>query len=348
MNHLFHWSHQLGWREFWQGLAYSVPFLGILTVHEFGHFFMAKRYKIKVTLPYYLPIWLGFIGTSFGTMGAVIRLLTRPRTAKEYFDVGIAGPFAGLVVALGVLFYAFTHLPPPEYIFQIHPEYQKYGLDYANYVYSSYYDEKVALGENLMWLFFKNFVASSPEAVPNMYEMIHYPYLFAGYLALLFTALNLLPVGQLDGGHILYGLLGSKYHALIARILFTGFVFYAGLGLISPYPEPNEFIPLYIKLPLYCIALYMMFLKMWHHNIRLTIIWSLGILALQILLVLVFPSLKGYSGWLFFAFMVGRLLGIDHPQVREEGSLGITRKILGWLALLIFILCFTPTPLVIK
>ena len=219
----------ISWADFWQGLHYSVPFLGILTVHEFGHYFVARQYKLNVTLPFYIPLWLGFIGQSIniGTMGAFIKIRTPISSRKEFFDVGIAGPLAGLVVAIGVLYYGFTHLPPPEYIFQIHPEYQQYGLDYANHVYEKTKGGNLILGTNLVFEFFKTYVVENPALLPNEHEIMHYPYLLAGYLALFFTALNLMPIGQLDGGHIVYGLLGAKGHRWVAFSLFFSFVTYA-------------------------------------------------------------------------------------------------------------------------
>ena len=118
--------------DFWQGFHFSIPFLTILTCHEFGHYFTARYYKIKTSLPYFIPLWASVLTSlSIGTMGAVIRMTGRTRSRKEFFDIGIAGPLAGFVVSLGVLYYGFTHLPPLEYIFKIHPDYQKYGANYA-------------------------------------------------------------------------------------------------------------------------------------------------------------------------------------------------------------------------
>ena len=102
-----------------------------------------------------------------------------------------------------ILFYGFTHLPEPEYIFQIHPEYEQYGLRYADYVYENQQESiiDITIGKNLLFLFFENFVAD-PARVPNPHEIMHYPFIFAGFLSLVFTFLNLLPIGQLDGGHV--------------------------------------------------------------------------------------------------------------------------------------------------
>ncbi len=249
-------ENPLTWEYFLRGLYFSLPFLGILTVHEFGHYFIARWHKVKVTLPYYMPFWFGFLYVpSLGTMGAFIRIKEAVSSRVKFFDIGIAGPLAGFVAALGVLSYGFTHLPPPEYIFEIHPEYAEYGLDYANHVYQ---DETLSfkVGNNLLFAFFENYMATDPASVPNHYELVHYPWLFAGYMALFFTALNLLPIGQLDGGHVLYGLLGSRWHKRISAGLFVAFVTYAGLGAVSPYDATED---LWITLPLYALFLYLLF-----------------------------------------------------------------------------------------
>src|SRR5690606_26951053 len=209
------------WSDFLSGMEYSIPFLVILTVHEFGHYFTAMYHRIKSSLPYYLPIPpLPFLPFSFGTLGAVIRLRQRVFSKKQNFDIGLSGPLAGFIVALGILFYGFLTLPEPEYIFTVHPEYEQYGLDYADHVYqdqSKVID--VVIGKNLLFLFFEHYVAD-PERMPNPHEIMHYPVIFAGFLSLLFTFMNLLPVGQLDGGHIAYGLFGFRRHRIIASFVF--------------------------------------------------------------------------------------------------------------------------------
>src|SRR6478672_9782518 len=91
-----------------------------------------------------------------------------------------------------------------------------------------------------MILFFEKFVAD-PSLMPPDYELIHYPFLLAGYLSLIFTALNLLPVGQLDGGHILYGLLGYERFNRVAPVVFVLFITYAGLGIITPETDWREY-----------------------------------------------------------------------------------------------------------
>ena len=118
----------LTWDEFLYGFSFSIPFLGILTFHEFGHYFTAKYHKIKVTLPYYIPLWFGFIGLpSLGTMGAFIRIKEQILSRTKYFDVGVSGPIAGFIVAIICFVVGFKTLPETEFIYEIHPEYELFG-----------------------------------------------------------------------------------------------------------------------------------------------------------------------------------------------------------------------------
>jgi membrane-associated protease RseP (regulator of RpoE activity) len=328
--------------DFALGMHFSVPFLLILTVHEFGHYFTAMYHKVKASLPYYIPF--PPIPLSLGTMGALIRLRSVVPSNKQNFDIGIAGPIAGFVIALLVLFYGFTNLPPAEHIFSIHPEYEQYGLNYAEHVYNKPSDSTVSisLGKNLLFLFFEKVVAD-PELVPNPNEMMHYPYLLAGFLALVFTSLNLLPIGQLDGGHVLYGLVGYKKHRVIASVFFVGFIFYAGLGFeyIQPW-QPASL--LMWTIPAYGLFLYTCFTGL-QLPVKDTVMYAVLVFAVQYLLIQFFPNVTGYPGWLLFGFLIGRVLGIPHPPTQLEEPLDRNRKILGWVALVIFVLCFTPNPI---
>ena len=334
---------QLDWNTIVGGLTFSIPFLGILTVHEFGHYFTAQWHKVKVSFPYYIPLWFGFIGApSIGTMGAFIRIREMISSRTKYFDIGIAGPLAGFVVALGVLIYGFSNLPPQQYLYDIHPEYEQYGEQYADYVYNDSTVIAFKTGNNLLFEFFKQQVANDPKRVPNDYEMVHYPWLFAGYLALFFTALNLIPIGQLDGGHILYGLLGHKKAGTVSIVLFAAFIFYAGLGLL-PFHNDYSSTELLWRIPLYVGLLYVIFsrtLSSTYNNLLL----ATSVFTGQYFLTLFFPEIEGYPGWIVFGFLLGRILGVKHPRVYDERPLTTGRKILGWIALVIFVLCFTPQP----
>lgn len=336
------------WQDFYNGLAFSVPLLLILTVHEFGHYFVAMYHKVKASLPYYIPFPPIPFLPNIGTMGAVIRLRSKPVSNVQNFDIGVAGPVAGFVVALFILFYGFKTLPPPEYIFQFHPEYAQYGTDYADVVYSPEYLKEhgpiidVQIGSNLLFWIFEKTIAD-PSRVPNSHEFMHYPVLLACYIALFVTCLNLLPIGQLDGGHVIYGLFGFKIHKIIATIFFMALVFYAGLGLsyIDPALPQNDLLP--------GIALYVLFLFLAFKGLRLplkdTVMYVVLMFGLQFSLMVYMPGIRGYEGWLLFAFILGRFIGIEHPPSEIERPLDNNRIIVGWLALLMFVLCFSPAPL---
>ncbi len=338
------------WSFFVNGFAYSVPFLFILTVHEFGHYFTAMYHGVKATLPYYIPMPLppGFF--SIGTLGAVIRIKSEVQSKQQHFDIGVAGPLAGFIAALGVLIYAFTHLPPPEYIFQFHPEYKQYGLDYAQHVYSVEYMKQsksgvidIMLGKNLLFSFLSDYFGDQVR-VPNAHEMMHYPLLLAGYLSLVFTSLNLLPVGQLDGGHVLYGLVGYKWHKRIASVIFIIAILFTGFGFVVP-GEPTDV--LMWKIPVTIMVIYMALagLKLPQRD---TLMYTLVIFVFLFLAGYFFQGVTGFIGWWPFLLLVGRFVGISHPPSPIEAPLMLGRKITGWLALLIFVLCFTPNPLQIE
>ncbi len=331
-----------GWKDFVSGLEFSIPFLLILTVHEFGHYFMARYHKVKVTLPYYIPIPPVILPYSIGTLGAIIRIREKIYSKKQNFDIGLAGPLAGFIVALIVLFYGFTHLPEPEYIFQFHPEYEAYGLDYANHVYENQEANTLDLtiGKNLIFLFFEKYVAD-PARVPNPHEIMHYPVLFAGFLSLVFTFINLFPVGQLDGGHVVYGLFGYRIHRIIATIFFIGLLLYAGLGVVTPDDES-----LIWWIPVSIVFLYTALSGLGLSQ-RDTFMYALVIFAVLFALSWQFPWLKGYSGWLAFVLIIGRFVGVRHPPSEIEEPLDSKRIILGWLTLVIFIICFAPSPLTV-
>lgn len=370
------------WSEiFLIGMYFSIPFLGILTVHEFGHYIAARIYKIKVTLPYYIPMYIPFF-INIGTMGALIRLKGAVQSRKQFFDIGVAGPLAGFVVAIGVLFYGFTHLPPVESIYKIHPEYEEFGKDYAKYVYEEDYmrardslaymayqtkdsiafvkdknnEQKqwkrqaynaeesgtllFSIGTNLTFMFFENFVVQDKSLIPNKYEMMHNPWIFAGFLALFFTAMNLLPIGQLDGGHILYGMIGYERSKKLSEYFLYAFILYAGIGLV-PFGMPLSTMILY--LPLYLLFLLAVFTKI-ERSPTEKMLMAVVIVSIQYLISYLFPALEGYNQWLLFVFIIGRFLGVYHPRALDDSPLDTKRKVLGWIALIVFVISFSPQP----
>ncbi len=326
----------LTWDYFLRSLHFSIPFIGILLIHELGHLLTSIRHGVKSSLPYFIPAWFGFIGApSIGTFGAVIRMKSFVNSRRKFFDIGVAGPIAGFVIAFGVLLYGFTNLPEADYIYEIHPEYL--DPDFEGHKAEDGY-LTLEMGYNLLFYGMEKMLAN-PERMPNMSEIIHFPYLFAGYLALFFTALNLLPIGQLDGGHVMFGLF-PKHHNNVSLIAYTVFIYYAGLGVINPF---HPFSSLVFSIPIYIGFLYICFKKA---ELETQTKWMLVLLiaASQYLWGYFYPSAEGYSGWLFFAFLLGRVMGLTHPEVRGEREMNSSRKILGWIAIVIFILCFTPAP----
>ncbi len=324
------------WEYFWKSTAFSFSFIGILFVHEMGHLIYSIKNKVKCSLPYFIPAWFGFLGViSIGTLGAVIRMKSLVNSRRKFFDIGIAGPLAGFVLAFFVLSYGFINLPEASYIYEIHPE-------YADPDFEGYGDDHIGfeLGNNLLfWLMTETL--ADPERMPVMSEVIHYPFLFAGYLALFFTALNLLPIGQLDGGHVVFGLFPRR-HKEISLAAFILFISYAGIGIISPFMDSND---LLIRIPLYLGFLYICLHKS-GLTVQNKITIALSIAAVQYAIVFFRPELEGYQGWLFFAFLIGRIMGTKHPEVTGFKELDKKRKVLGWIALVIFILCFSPKPFI--
>jgi membrane-associated protease RseP (regulator of RpoE activity) len=186
------------------GLWYSVPALLILGSHEMGHYLACRYYRINASLPYFIPM---LILGPYGTLGAVIRIRQPFRTKRHLFDVGIAGPIAGFVVLLPIMVL---------------------GLAWSRVVRAPVRFDGFEFGEPLIvkavsyWFF---------GTIPEGYMLNAHPMVFAALFGLLATAFNLMPVGQLDGGHIAYAAIGRR-----ARVFTIGAVaIVVGLGLtITP------------------------------------------------------------------------------------------------------------------
>ena len=178
-------------------IIYMVVLLGILLGHEMGHFLTCRYYKIKATLPYFIPA-----PTLIGTLGAFIKIKSPITRKHQLFDIGVAGPLTGFILSIPALFYGISlskALPPAP------PR-----ADVFVYVF----------GEPLIY---KIFVALKFGNLPSDYVLFLHPVAFAGWVGMLVTALNLFPVGQLDGGHVAYALLGKRSRNL-SRILMVAFI----------------------------------------------------------------------------------------------------------------------------
>jgi membrane-associated protease RseP (regulator of RpoE activity) len=236
--------------EILRGIPFSFALMGILMAHELGHYLIAKKHGLNVTLPYFIP------APSFiGTFGAFIRMRSAVRDRRMLLDVGAAGPLVGVMVSIPFLILGLR-------------------LSEVKIVQG---EMGTHLGSSLL-LSFLSWAVIGP--LPDGYDIVLHPIGFAGWIGLLVTSLNLLPIGQLDGGHVAYALLGEKQN-------------------------------------------------------KISIMVFIAILAIGIL---------GWQGWLLWALLLA-IMGFRHPSLIDWWvPLDPKRKIIGWLAVAIFILTFTPVP----
>ncbi len=164
------------------GVLYSVAVMSILLAHEMGHYFMSRRYGIPATLPYFIPFPL----SPFGTFGAIIKMKGVMVNKRALFDIGIAGPLSGFIIAIPfiVVGIKLSHVQPV-------PENMPY----------------LQLGDPLLFKILQEILIGD---IPGGHDLVLHPCAYAGWVGLFVTALNLLPVGQLDGGHVAYALFGER------------------------------------------------------------------------------------------------------------------------------------------
>jgi membrane-associated protease RseP (regulator of RpoE activity) len=269
------------------GLPFGLALMAILLAHEFGHYLAARHHKTSVTLPYFLPLPPPL--SPLGTLGAFIRLKSLPKNRKHLLDIGLAGPLAGFVVAVpillvGVYLSKVMPLPAgPSSAGQMMMEGNSLLYLAAKYVIKGQLLPAPAsfggMAPFVYWL--RYFFSGSPIPYGGQDIIIH-PLAWAGWAGLLVTALNLLPAGQLDGGHLVYVLFGRKV-SLAWPIIVVALV---GMGFI-------------------------------------------------------------WSGWWIWAALVF-FLGRTHAEPLDEITpLDPGRRLLALLGLAIFVLTFTPVPLVL-
>jgi len=210
-------------------LFYSSALVGILLAHEMGHYIMARKYGVPATLPYFIPMPL----PPFGTMGAVIKMGGRIPDRRALFDIGVAGPLAGLIIIIPAIFF---------------------GVRLSEVVdRASIGEGALTLGDSLLFSLISRL--SVGQLAPQKDILLH-PLAYAGWVGLFVTALNLLPIGQLDGGHITYALFGKKSQ-LFSNVFYSGllfvFLFYSAgwlllLVLLAVFrkhpPTLNDYYPL--------------------------------------------------------------------------------------------------------
>ena len=194
--------------QFAVGLPYSLTLMLILGAHELGHYFAARAHRMKVTLPFFIPVPF-----ALGTFGAFIQLKSPSHSRRALFDVGVAGPLAGLVIAVPALWI---------------------GLGMSEVVLSGDDPTVVHHGTNVGSSILLAWIAKLTlgDAVSHGHVLALHPLAFAGWLGLLVTALNLLPIGQLDGGHIADAMFGQRRSASISSAALVA-LFLLGLFVWS-------------------------------------------------------------------------------------------------------------------
>lgn len=193
-------------RVLWDGVPFAATLLGILVTHELGHYVLSRIHRVPTSLPLFLPGPPHFIGT----FGAIIRMRGPIMNRKALFDIGVAGPMAGFVVAVIALVIGLS-------LSKVIPTETSYGLH---------------LGEPLL-LQFMSWLVIGP--LPPTADVVLHPIGFAAWFGLFVTSLNLIPIGQLDGGHVAYALWGGRQRtmafAIIPILIVLGFVGWPGWWL---------------------------------------------------------------------------------------------------------------------
>jgi membrane-associated protease RseP (regulator of RpoE activity) len=258
----------------------ALPLLAILMVHELGHYVAARLHRVPASPPFFIPFP---VLSLFGTMGALITMNDRIRSRKALLDIGAAGPLAGMLVAVPVLCV---------------------GLSWSTVqpnATENYWQE----GQSILYWLLKRLVLGP---IPADHDVFVHPMAFAGWGGLFLTMINLLPWGQLDGGHIAYALFGEQQNAFakwVRRALLLAFAY-----------------------NLYALVLPVVL----HQSTQ-----SLGDAVGNSLFWLFWYAITG---------AMARFAGSDHPPF-EPGPLGLPRKLIAASCLLLFILLFLPTPLAI-
>lgn len=267
-----------GWlAHLWSGWPFALPLLTILLFHEFGHWFAARYHRVPASLPYFIPLPL--VGL-FGTLGAVIAMPDRIRSRNALMDIGAAGPLAGLLVAIPVLMIGLSLsevAPPPEHYIQE--------------------------GQSLLYVLLKRLVVGP---IPEGHDVTLHPTAMAGWTGLFLTMVNLMPWGQLDGGHIAFALFGAKQHrfARVVRWLLLAMFLFNLCWFVLPIQLGTSTMPFSLAL----------------------------------------SNSSPWLVWYVITGVLGRAFGAEHPPF-EAGELTRGRVITGVLCALLFFALLTPTPL---
>lgn len=204
-----------------EGLPFAASLMGILFTHEMGHYLMARRYGMDTTLPFFIPFAPWSLG-GIGTLGAVIRIRSRMPSRRAVLDIGAAGPIAGFLVALPLLLWGYAHSPV---IAGVDVGAQSPLAWLRDWLTGSSGAEHAGTQE--VFVFGRSLVSWAAlrlthPGLPAGADVAEHPVAIAAWFGLFVTTLNLVPIGQLDGGHVLYALLGGEKARRISRLLTYG------------------------------------------------------------------------------------------------------------------------------
>ena len=204
------------------GIPFAASLLSILLAHEFGHYLAGRFHNTHVTLPYFIPLPF----SPLGTMGAFIQVKEIPKNRRVMLDIGIAGPLAGLVVAIPVLLLGLS-LSQIDKLPVAISDSQSITLEGNSLLYlglkyivkGELLPAPASYGDTPAWLYWIRYILTSSPLPLGGRDVIMHPIAWAGWAGLLVTAINLIPAGQLDGGHIIYILFGQKASRLLPAII---------------------------------------------------------------------------------------------------------------------------------
>ncbi len=208
------------------GFPFAGALVGILLSHEMGHYLLARRHRVDATLPFFIP-FLPF-PAGVGTLGAVIRIRSLMPSRKAVLDIGIAGPIAGFVLAVPLLLWGYAHSPVAavQPAAAPNPSALNYALSLFGHAPSPLSGEGVSFGRSLITI---AALRLTHPGLPFGTEVTEHPVAIAAWFGLFVTTLNLIPIGQLDGGHVLYALLGRERAERVSRLVSWGLL---ALGLL--------------------------------------------------------------------------------------------------------------------
>jgi membrane-associated protease RseP (regulator of RpoE activity) len=283
---------QLGGGSGWEGilpisdgLSYSLPLMLILLSHELGHYLVARRHGVDASLPFFIPLPPGF---GLGTMGAVIGMRHVTSDRKKLIDIGAAGPLCGLVVAIPVLIYGLAH----SQVGALVPGGQQEG-------------------NSILYAIVKRAVKGTwlPDGQHDVYLS---PTAWAGWAGLLVTMINLIPIGQLDGGHVATAYFGNRYNDVARRLhrllpLGAAGVFFWVLHLVRGEAGAR-----------------------WDSTVGVSI--ALGAALPWLVWYLLIRIVRRLSG------------GVNHPAVDDATPLPLRRRALFWVMVAVFVSVFMPVP----